>query len=401
MAAVVIGAGWAGLGVSYELSQRGIRHRVFERARIGETWRTQRWDSFRLNTPTADTLMPGERYAGPDPDGAMTHLEFIALLEDYVRRHDLPVEEGRAVTSVMADKDGFIVQVGKETVRAANVVLATGGLCLPFPRPAWAASLSQLQIDGCDYRSSAGLPAGSVLVVGSGQTGAQVAHDLVGAGRTVYLATGRVGRIVRRYRGNDMLRWMEDSGFMDVRREEIIAATGRLPGRGVIGATRTLSLQFLSAEGVVLTGRLTGFAEGRLTFADDLDEHMRFADQASVNIKRFVDDYIAREGIAAVPAEDDPAETVAPRLRVPPILTLDASEPGCIIWCTGFSGDYRCLQVAGALDAQGAPLHRDGVGVVPGLYFAGIDFGTKRSSGTIRAVDEESTLFAGLIAARC
>jgi putative flavoprotein involved in K+ transport len=189
---------------------------------------------------------------------------------------------------------------------------------------------------------------------------------------------------------------------MDVRREELIAAApnGRLPGRGVIGATRTLSLQFLSAEGVVLTGRLTGLADGKLTFADDLDEHMRFADQASANIKRFVDDYIRREGIAAVPAEDDPAETVAPRLRVPPILTLDANEPGCIIWCTGFSGDYRCVQIAGALDAQGAPVHRDGVGVVPGLYFAGIDFGTKRSSGTIRAVDEESTLFAELIAAR-
>lgn len=401
MDAVVIGAGWAGLGVSYELAQRGIRHRVFERARIGETWRTQRWDNFRLNTTTCDTLMPGERYTGPDPDGAMTHLEFIALLEDYARRHGLPVETGRAVGSVRADSGGFVVQAGDETVRAGNVVVATGGLCRPFPRPVWAAGLTQLQIDGCDYRNSAALPAGPALVVGSGQTGAQIAHDLVEAGRTVYLATGRVGRIVRRYRGRDMLSWMEASGFMDMRREEIIAAVGRLPGRGVIGATRTLSLQFLSAEGVVLTGRLTGLAEGKLTFADDLEEHMCFADQASANIKRFVDDYIDRERVAAVPAEDDPAETVAPRLPVPPILALDASAPGSIIWCTGFGGDYGCVEIAGALDAHGAPVHRDGVGLVPGLFFAGIDFGTKRSSGTIRAVAEESTLFATLIAARC
>ena len=401
MDAVVVGAGWAGLGVSYELAQRSVRHRVFERARIGETWRSQRWDSFRLNTPNEDTLMPGERYAGSDPDGAMTHHEFIALLEEYARRHGLPVEEGRAVTSVTAEDGGFVVHLGNEAVRSANVVIATGGLCRPLPRPRWAASLPQPQSDGCDYRSSAALPAGPLLIVGSGQTGAQIAHDLAGSGRTVYLATGRVGRLVRRYRGRDMLRWMEDSGFMDVRREEIIAAAGRLPGRGVIGATRTLSLQFLSAEGVVLTGRLTGLADGRLTFAEDLADHMRFADEASANVKRFVDAYIERAGIAAVPAMDDPAETVAPRLPVPPILALDAGELGSIIWCMGFSGDYSCVKVAGALDAQGSPVHRDGVGMVPGLYFAGIDFGTKRSSGTIRAVNEESSLFAELIASRC
>jgi putative flavoprotein involved in K+ transport len=403
MDAVVIGAGWAGLGVSYELSQRGVHHRVFERARIGETWRKQRWDSFRLNTTTADTLMPGERYTGSDPEGVMTHLEFIALLEDYVRRHDLPVEEGRPVTALAVDNDGgFVVRVGDETVRTAHVVIATGSLCRPLPRPVWAARLSQPQIDACDYRSAAALPAGPVLVVGSGQTGAQIAYDLIGTGRTVYLATGRVGRLVRRYRGKDMLRWMEDSGFMDVRRAELIAASpnGRLPGRAVIGATRTISLQLLLAEGVVLTGRLTGLADGRLTFADDLGDNMRFADEASANVKRFVDTYIERSGIAAMPVEDDAAETIAPDRPNPPILALSANEPGCIIWCTGFGGDYGFVHVVGALDAQGVPAHSDGVGMVPGIYFAGLDFGTNRKSGTIRAVNEESTRFAAVIAER-
>lgn len=404
MDALVIGAGWAGIGVSYELSRRGVRHRVFERSRIGETWRTQRWDSFRLNTTTADTLMPGENYSGSEPDGAMTHFEFIDLLENYVRRHDLPVEEGRPVTAVEIENSGnFIVRVGDETVRAANVVIATGSLCLPLPRPGWAAALSLPQIDACDYRSAETLPAGPVLVVGSGQTGAQIAYDLIRAERTVYLATGRVGRLVRRYRGKDMLRWLDESGFMDVRRAELMAAApnGRLPGRGVIGATRTLSLQLLSAEGVVLTGRLTGLAFGRLTFADDVGDHIRFADEASANVKRFVDAHIERAGISAAPAEDDPAETIAPRLSNPPILSLDARGLGCIIWCTGFRGDYRFVNVAGALDAQGKPVHSDGVGAIPGLYFAGLDFGVNRKSGTIRAVGEESTRFAQIIAGRC
>lgn len=403
MDVVIIGGGWAGLGVSYELSRRGVAHRVFERGRIGETWRTQRWDTFRLNTTMADTVMPGESYKGDEPDGAMTHLEFIALLEDYARRHGLPVEEGRAVTKLAADNGGgFAVQLGDEIVRATIVVVATGSLCRPLPHPAWAMRLSLPQVDACDYRSAAALPAGPVLVVGSGQTGAQIAHDLQGAGRTVYLATGRVGRIVRRYRGKDMLRWLDDSGFLDVRREELIAAApnGRLPGRGVIGATRTLSLQFLSAEGVILTGRLTGFADGRLTFAADLDDHLRFGDEASENLKRFVDAYIERAGIAAIPAEVDAAEAIAPRLPDPPILALDPGELGCIVWCVGLRGDYGYVKVDGALDAEGAPVHRDCVGAVPGLYFAGLDFGLTRRSGTIRAVCEESALIAELIAGR-
>ncbi|WP_442582737.1 flavin-containing monooxygenase [Mesorhizobium sp. ASY16-5R] len=404
MDTVVVGAGWAGLGASYELAQRGIRHRVFERARIGETWRTQRWDTFRLNTTTADTLMPGERYDGPDPDGALTCNEFIALLEDYARRHDLPVEKDRAVTAVSTGLEGgFVVEAGGEVIPARNVVIASGSLNRPLPRLAWAASLPAPQVDGCDYRSAKGLPAGPVLVVGSGQSGAQIAYDLAIAGRSVYLSTGRVGRLIRRYRGKDTLRWLDDSGFMDVSRAELIAAApdGRLPARGVIGATRTLSLQFLSAEGVMLTGRLTGFSAGRmLTFRDDVVANILLGDEASARVKGWIDAYIERSGIDAPPAEDDPAETVAPHLPDPPILELDVSSLGCIIWCTGFRGDYGYVGVAGALDRHGQPIHAGGVGVVPGLFFAGLDFGTKRKSGTIRAVAEESALFAALIAER-
>ena len=404
METVVIGAGWAGLGVSYELARRGVHHIVFERARIGETWRTQRWDTFRLNTTTADTVMPGERYGGPDPDGALTHFEFIGLLEEYARRHGLPVEEGRAVTGLSkGDDGGFVVEAGGATVRVRNVVIASGSLNHPLPRPAWSASLPLPQIDACDYRSADGLPAGPVLVVGSGQSGAQIAYDLARAGRPVYLSTGKVGRLIRRYRGKDTLRWLDDSGFMDVSRAELLAAApdGRLPGRGVIGATRTLSLQFLSAEGVMLAGRLTGLSDDRvLTFRGDVIDNIRLGDEASARVKDWIDAYIERSGIDAPPAEDDPAETVPPRLPNPPILALDVSNLGCIIWCTGFRGNYSYVDIAGVLDAQGQPIHVDGVGKVPGMYFAGLDFGTTRKSGTIRAVSEESARFAALIAER-
>jgi len=404
METVVIGAGWAGLGVSYELRRRGVRHVVLERGRIGETWRTQRWDAFRLNTTTADTLMPGETYDGPDPDGALTHFEFIALLQDYARRHGLPVEEGRAVTAVSKGDNGdFVLEAGGATVCARNVVIASGSLNHPRPRPVWANSLALPQIDACSYRNAERLPAGPVLVVGSGQSGAQIAYDLVCAGRSVYLSTGSVGRLVRRYRGKDTLRWLDDSGFMEVSRAELIAASpdGRLRGRGVIGATRTLSLQFLSAEGVALVGRLDGLSgDGVLTFHDDVIANIRLGDEISARVKDWIDAFIARAGIDAPPAEDDPAETVAPRLPDPPIRALDVSSLGCIIWCTGLRGDYSYVDIAGVLDGQGQPIHENGVGIVPGVFFAGLDFGTKRKSGTIRAVCEESAFFAALIAER-
>jgi len=404
MDAVVIGAGWAGLGVSYELAKRRISHVVFERARIGETWRTQRWDSFRLNTTTAETVMPGQVYDGTDPDGALTQFEFIALLEDYAHRHNLPIEEGRVVTALSADPDGtFVVEVGGDVIRARNVVIASGSLNHPLPRPIWAANLPLPQIDACDYRCAADLPPGPVLIVGSGQSGAQIAYDLIGSGHDVYLSTGCIGRLVRRYRGKDTLRWLAESGFMDVRREEMLAAApkGKLPGRAVIGATATLSLQSLSAEGVALTGRLTGLADGRLlTFGEDLDANMIFGDTVSARVKGWIDDYIARMRLDAPSPEEDPAEVVSPRLPDPPILTLDVSKLGCIIWCTGCRGDYSYIKIAGVLDLKGQPVHADCVGMVPGLFFAGLDFGTDRKSGTILAVHHESKRFAALIEER-
>ena len=95
--AVVIGAGSAGLGISYFLKQQGRSHEVLERSRIGETWRTQRWDSFQLNSTNIRSMLPGDSYDGPDPWGAITHHEFVAYLEGYVDRHRLPVRTGVAV----------------------------------------------------------------------------------------------------------------------------------------------------------------------------------------------------------------------------------------------------------------------------------------------------------------
>lgn len=395
---LVIGAGSAGLGVSYFLKQQGRTHRVLEGARIGEVWRTQRWDSFFLNSPAIRSLLPGDVYDGTDPWGAIGCAEFVAYLEDYAVRHGLPVST-RTPVSELTHKDGlFRATTAAGVVSARNVVVASGDQ----NRPVWPRLSADLpetisQIDAASYRNAAGLGEGAVLVVGSGQSGGQIAEDLVRAGRRTFLATSQNGRWVRLYRGGSMLNWLTLSGFMDVPRHELALASGKVPARGLVGATHTISLQYLSAQGVVLLGRLRGMASGRFIFGDELLSNMRYADEASANSKRVVDAYIARAGLNAPPAEDDPAETVAPRLPDPPIHALDwkTSGIGTVIWCTGFTGDFSWLHLPGALDAFGRPIHADGVGTIPGLYFAGLDFGSTRKSGTVPAIGEEAALLTG------
>jgi putative flavoprotein involved in K+ transport len=339
--------------------------------------------------------MPGDTYSGPDPDGFLTRDEFVAVLGDFAERNHLPVELNTPVTELARNGDGaYRLSTPGGNWRARTVVIASGSLNRPV-RPPCAAGVLQnlLQIDASDYRCATALPAGSILVVGNGQSGGQVAEDLVEAGRHVFLATGKVGRLPRRYRGQDITTWLLQCGFMDQRRKDLIEESGRIPPRPLLGAVHTISLQSLSARGVVLLGRFTGAVEARyLAFADDLDEHIRFGNQTSADIKRAIDDYICRAHIVAPAAAPDPAETVEPRLPEPPICKLDAFACGisAIVWCTGFEGDFSWIRVPGVLDPSGRPMQEDGVSAVPGIYFAGVDFGSTRKSGTILAIAEEA-----------
>ncbi|MCW2239025.1 flavin-containing monooxygenase [Azospirillum canadense] len=404
--AAVVGAGWAGLGVSHALSQAGLRHCVLERGRIGETWRTQRWDSFRMNTPNRVTVMPGDHYEGADPEGFLTRDGFVALLEQFAARNRLPIRTGSPVTELVQDEEsgGYRLATPDGTLRARNVIIASGSLNRPR-RPAVADALPPglIQVDASDYRNPAALPVGAVLVVGSGQSGGQIAEDLVLAGRRVYLATSRIRRFPRRYRGQDIVQWLLQAGWMDVPRRDFVEPSGRIPPRPLLGAVHTISLQSLSAQGVVLLGRFTGVADSvRLTFANDLPDNMTFADEASDKLKRKIDDFIAQNGLQAPAAEPDPAEIVAPRLPNPLIRSLAPTGQGIttVIWCTGFEGDYHWVRLPGVLDARGQPVHEESVANLPGIYFAGLDFAVTRRSGTIMAIAEEARRVVQHITAR-
>ena len=395
--AAVVGGGWAGLSVSAALQAAGLRHLVLEKRRICETWRMQRWDSFRMNTTNALTVMPGARYGGDDPDGFMTRDAFVAMVEGFAARRSLPVETGRAVTTLERyAAGGFVLATPQGVVEARNVVIASGNLNVP-KRPASAAGLPDavLQLDASDYRSAGQLPPGAVLVVGAGNSGGQIAEDLARAGRPVFLATGRNGRVPRRYRNRDILDWLIDTGRMEKPRT---AATGR----PLLGATHTISLQSLSALGVVMLGRFLDAApDGVMTFADDLAESAAFADQVSADIKREIDDFIAAAGLSAPVALPDEGEAVERRFPDPPILALDLAARGIatVIWSIGFRGDYGWVLVPGAIDDRGEPVQQRGISV-PGVYFAGLDTSDSLKAGTVMVAAEESDRIVGHILKR-
>jgi putative flavoprotein involved in K+ transport len=404
---VVVGAGQAGLGVSYYLLRAGVRHRVLDRGRIGESWRSQRWDAFRMNTVNAMTLMPGQRYEGSDPGGFMSQHGWVRLLEDFTAGNGLPVETGTPVldlTPAEAVAGLYRVSTPRESILARSVVIASGASVRPrLPSSVGSLPADLTQVHSADYRNPAGLQEGAVLIVGAGTSGCQIAEDLLDTGRTVYLSTCRVGRLPRRYRGRDTIAWAHDTGFADERTEDLTDRSVLTRGRPQISAGHTVSLQSLSARGVVLLGRFAGVEGPHLRFADDLKENIGFADRASAAVKSRIDAYIEQMGLRAPPAEDDPAETVAPRLPDPPILSLDPAARGisAVIWCTGLDGDFGWVRLPGVLDGRGGPVHERGVTGCAGVFFTGLPWLSARRSDLVTGVELDAPRIAGLVAARC
>ncbi len=409
---VVIGGGQAGLGIGYYLRAAHRKFMIFERGRVGESWRTQRWDSFAVNTPNRLNGLPGDPYEGDKPDGFYLRDELVEYFEDYAAKFELPVMEGITVTGVDATGDGFRVTFedaagAVDSVTATNVVVASGAMQVPkipgirrrFPE-------SVLQLHASDYRSPGSLPPGPVVVVGSGQSGCQICQDLIHAGRDVYLCTSKVARVRRRYRQRDILEWLQDTGFQDVQVQELpdpamqFAAQPQVSGLGRYGST--ISLQSLAHEGTRLMGRLRDVEDGVLRTDDSLAEHIAFADGRSAEITRMIEDWISSNGVSAEPIEDDPNdEPASPEVAESGIMELDLTEAGVgsVVWCTGFTADFGWIHVP-VTDENGRPIHKRGVSRVPGIYFLGFPWLHSRKSGIIQGIDEDARFIAEAVSTR-
>jgi putative flavoprotein involved in K+ transport len=396
---LVIGAGQAGLGVSRELHVRGVEHLVLERGRIGESWRSQRWASFALNTPAWMNRLPGD-VAPSCPDAFATAPEFVLGLERYAFSGRLPVREGVTVRAVSRRDDGLHVETDDGAFAARAVVLASGGSAVPrIPAVADGLSGSVHQVHTADYRTPDALPDGGVLVVGGGQSGVQIAEDLLHAGRDVFLATSAVGRLARRYRGRDSFAWLADDGFFDEPADR--AMPGPSPQISGAAGGHTLSYQHLHGLGAVLLGGVADMAGERVWLRDNLADNIAVADAASTKLRRRIDAHIARAALDAPDPEPDPADEPwgerpisASRRR----LHLRKAGIRTVIWGTGFSPATSFVR-APVLDERGKVLHRDGATALPGLFVVGQTWLRTRRSGTVYGVTADAPHIAGMVAA--
>ena len=320
---LVIGGGQAGLVMSHRLKQRGLSHLVLERHRIAERWRSERWDGLKFQFPNWSVRLPDFPFPHSDPDAFATTDDIIKFIEAYAGFVSPPIRCGVTVTRLsQRDGTGFIAETADGTIAADNVVVATG----PYQRnlvPDLLGDHPVFQVHAADYKNPGQLPPGAVLVVGAGASGAQIAEELLQAGRRVYLSVGRHRRLPRRYRGRDLIWWLAEMRLDQVTPEE--RGPARL-GPVISGAYggRTIDFRNFAADGMILVGRIEAAHDGVLEIAPGLAESLADGDLVYTTFLDTVDAYVKRRRME-LPEDPDARATFAD----PPCVTapLRTSRP--------------------------------------------------------------------------
>jgi putative flavoprotein involved in K+ transport len=399
---VLVGGGQAGLSMSYCLKERGIDHLVFEKNQIGYAWRSKRWDAFCLVTPNWQCQLPGHPYPGGDPQGFMKKDEIVSYIEAYAASFSPPIQEGVEVLKVSQSGGIFELTTSIGEYTADQVVIAAGSYHLPkIPRMAARLPESIVQLHSSEYKNPQALPDRAVLVVGTGQSGCQIAEDLHLAGKKVHLCVGGAPRSPRRYRGKDVVDWLDQMGYYDlsvdnhpqkekVRTKANHYVTGRDGGREI-------DLRQFALEGMQLYGRVKTISDRRLEFQRDLKQNLDQADAVAESIKKTIDQFIAKNQIE-VPVEPLYSPVWQPEAE---ILELDYQQAniGAVIWCTGYQSDFSWIEIP-LFDGKGYPGHERGVTGIRGFYFLGLPWLYTWGSGRFSGIARDAVYLADYITAR-
>jgi putative flavoprotein involved in K+ transport len=389
---IVVGGGQAGLVMSHYLTQCGFEHLVFERARVAERWRSERWDSLYFQFPNRYLKLPGLAYDGDTPDGFMHRDGVVGFLERYAEFVRPPLHCGVNVSRVERDPHGgFKVHTPQTTYRAQNVVIATG----PYQQPAIPVISAHLspqvtQLAASQFTNAAALPAGGVLVVGAGGSGCQIAEDLLTQGRSTHLSVGSHRRIPRRYRNRDITDWLEELGILDTPSKDI-PVDMRAPLLTGFNGGHDVDLRALRDQGLKLHGKLTGVDGQHLTFAGNLDQMLDASDAAYGGLIAMIDAHEAgrtvRRAVVTPPGAANGADTQ---------LKLAVEGISSVVWATGYTFDFSWLPEE-VLNENGNPFHWKGVSSVPGLYFLGLPGLNKVKSSVLWGVGEDAEHIAQVI----
>ncbi|HEV8286171.1 MAG TPA: NAD(P)/FAD-dependent oxidoreductase [Chitinophagaceae bacterium] len=404
---IVVGAGFAGLSISYYLKKYGLNHVIFERGKIGESWRSQRWDSFKMNSTNKLNEFPGVSFNG-DVDAFSSASEFVSSFEQYVLGHQLPVLENSKVISIEKPGEFFHVTVSSDhTIKnySCRQVIIASGNANEIKIPSFAQNISTdiQQLHTSQYRNPDQLPSGAVLVVGGAQSGVQIAEDLVDAGKKVYLSTSMVARIPRWYRGRDIFYWLIDIKFFETRTEEIedlkMLETRNPQVSGAGTGKDSVSLQSLAKKGVVILGKADNADQHNIFLQPNAAAHVKFADEFSKNIKEMIDGFIVKNHLSAPPPHEDEADKPDVNAAcASSIASLNLSENNIssIIWSTGFSVDFGYIKPP-VFDSEGKLKHKDGIPTVPGLYFVGYPWLRSRKSSIIFGIKDDAEFIAAKV----
>lgn len=397
---LIVGGGQAGIAASEHLGRAGVPHLVVERHRIAERWRSGRWNSLRANGPAWHDRFPNRLFTATAPDDFVSAAEVADYLVAYAGQVQAPIRTGVEVTALRRDGGLFVAETSQGMIEARNVIAATG----PFQKPVIPDIVPEaagiVQLHSAHYRNPAQLPAGAVMVVGAGSSGVQIADELRRAGRSVYLAVGAHDRPPRRYRGRDFVWWLGVLGHWNAEVRAPSMAHVTIAVSGARGG-HTVDFRDLAAAGITLVGRAERYENGALRFAPDLAARIAEGDANYLSLLDEADAYIAREGL------DFPEEPEARKLGplpacvTQPLPALNLKEAGVasIVWATGYELDFSWIKLDG-FDGKGPPRHKRGVSELPGLYFLGLPWLSRRASAFIWGVWHDAAYLAEHIAAR-
>jgi len=402
---VVIGAGQAGLSIGYYLSKMRRQFVILEKAStIVPAWRS-RWDSFTLVIPNWTVRLPDFAYRGDDPDGFMSRDELVRLLEEFAALFNPEIRFGQTVTSIekAPTGGGFLVRTQDGVLEAKNVVVAVGTFQMPRI-PAFGRHISEsvAQLHSSHYVNPSALDSGGVMVVGTGQSGCQIAEELYQSGRKVYLCVGGATRIPRRYRGKDSVSWLVETGFFEQTPDMLPSSRARFKAHPFLTGKdggHSLDLHQFAKDGVTLLGHVAGADGTKLTFKPDLHENLKAIDQFVLDFEKSVDKMIEERGLEAEEEAGEPLMTDAYDSAVITELDLAAEGITTVIWATGFRYDFGWIKLP-LLDEDGYPIQKRGVSAYPGLYFLGLHFLYRRKSGLLMGVGADAAYLADAISQR-
>ena len=399
---LIIGGGQAGLAISEHLGKRGARHLIVERHRLVERWRSERWDSLVANGPAWHDRFPGRTFSGIDPDSFATKDEIVDYFAAYAEQIAAPIRCGVAVSALRtkADGPGFRADTSDGVIEAANVVVATGPFQRPIVPSVVPAAAGIVQMHSAAYRNPGQLPEGAVLVIGAGSSGVQIADELARSGRRVYLSVGPHNRPPRRYRGRDFVWWLGVLGEWDTK---VVAPGTEHVTIAVSGANggRTVDFRDLAARGITLLGSAESCKDGVMRFRPNLAKNIAEGDANYLSVLDAADAYVAQKGLDL--PEEPEARKIAPdpQCVTEPLDQLNLVDAGLtsIIWATGYALDFGWIKID-AFDPKGHPVHQRGVSAVPGLYFLGLAWLSRRASPFIWGVWHDAEYLAGHLVAR-